>query len=101
MAAEAVNLARIAHLLILKAGCPQAALRSTVILEPLLRRLYCVLEVEHNVHSLELTRAQAWSMGDSVLENRPEAHLASGEMDEFIHSRFNARAKFLANARRE
>lgn len=72
-----------------------------MILEPLLRRLYCVVEVERYVHTKGLTRAQAWEVFDTVLGNKPDAHLAASEMDGFLHSSFNARSTFLANARKE
>lgn len=54
--AEAVNLARTLSLLILEAKCPRVALRSSIVLEILLRRLFCVMEVEKMIGKTNITR---------------------------------------------
>lgn len=71
--AEAVTLTRALHLLVLEAGCPRVALRRSVVPEVLLRRLFCLLEVERQVAQTQVTRARAWQTVDSVLEHRAEA----------------------------
>lgn len=99
--AKAINLARAIHLLILEARCPRIALRSSLVPEMMLRRLFCLLEVEKQVALTGLARARAWQTADSVLEHRPESYASSAVMAKFSADRFNQIAKFESNAARK
>lgn len=59
-AAEAVNLARMTHTYILEMRCPRVALRSSILMEMVLRRLYALIMVEQLVvESMERAVARA------------------------------------------
>lgn len=96
--AEAVNLARCAHLFMLEARSPKTALISTVALEPLLRRLFALITVEQYVCEMSLPRARAWEIADTLLENRPESHLSDNILTQHLRSQYHQHAKFTAAA---
>lgn len=95
--AEAVNIPRVLHILILESHCPKVELRASLVPEVLLRRLWCLLEVERQVAQTGITRARAWQSVEPVLEHRPEAYSPGTAMSKFISERFNAISKFESN----
>lgn len=94
---EAVNLARMLHLAILEAGCPRFVLRTSLVPEVALRRLFCLLEVERQVATADTDRKRAWRSVECVLEHHAEAFASGATMSKYIADRFNQAAKFEAN----
>lgn len=94
---EAVCLARCLHIFILEMGCARVALRTSKLPEIMLRRLFCVLEVERQVASSNVPRARAWQTVETVLEHQPDAYATGATMAKFVADRFNAISKFETN----
>lgn len=72
---EAVNVARVTHLLILTIRCPQRALIQHPALEVILRRLFALLQFERLVFNDNFKWAEAWEVASEVLEHTPMAHV--------------------------
>lgn len=98
--AEAVNLALVLHLMILEARCPRAALRNSLATEVMLRRLFCLLEVERQVAQGSVSRPRAWQSVDMLLEHRPDGYTSGATMSKFIADTFNQISKFEGNLAR-
>jgi len=97
---EAVNLARAIHLMIMESRSLQAALEENCALEVLLRRLWCLLNVEEMAHQGSIPKHQAWEAVLPVLEHLPDANLHQTAVDTFVRREFAALSRFRTAASR-
>lgn len=97
--AEALNLARCLHIMILEQGSPRNALVMSAVPEVMLRRLYALMESERMVNVDGIARAQAWTVVGQLLEHNVDGMVSENPLNKIMQHEFNAQAKFQANAR--